>query len=144
MYSSCTNKANIYSYSIFVQQMYWLQDNSSYLKSIESTAWHWILDILNDPFVFVSLFVFVFLLFLFSFCFLFVCLFFSPCIVWFIIFFLLFRWFCLSKRLSDYLSFQNYGFERTWCTLLCIRAVCDLSQLFGFLIILFEGPMFWK
>jgi hypothetical protein len=30
VYSSTTNKANIYSYSIFVQQMYWLQDNTVY------------------------------------------------------------------------------------------------------------------
>jgi hypothetical protein len=30
VYSSSTNKAKIYSYSIFVQQMYWLQDNYVY------------------------------------------------------------------------------------------------------------------
>ena len=28
VYSCCTNKAKMYSYSIFVQQMYWLQDKS--------------------------------------------------------------------------------------------------------------------
>ena len=32
VYSSSTNKAKIYSYSIFVQQMYWLQDNKNYLN----------------------------------------------------------------------------------------------------------------
>ena len=31
VYSSSTNKANIYSYSIFVQQMYWLQDKKKYV-----------------------------------------------------------------------------------------------------------------
>jgi hypothetical protein len=31
VYSSSTNKAKIYSYSIFVQQMYWLQDKTLYL-----------------------------------------------------------------------------------------------------------------
>ena len=31
VYSSSTNKAKKYSYSIFVQQMYWLQDNDIYL-----------------------------------------------------------------------------------------------------------------
>jgi hypothetical protein len=30
VYSSSTNKAKIYSYSIFVQQMYWLQDKMIY------------------------------------------------------------------------------------------------------------------
>jgi hypothetical protein len=30
VYSSSTNKAKIYSYSIFVQQMYWLQDKNNY------------------------------------------------------------------------------------------------------------------
>ena len=30
VYSSSTNKAKIYSYNIFVQQMYWLQDNIKY------------------------------------------------------------------------------------------------------------------
>jgi hypothetical protein len=29
VYSSSTNKAKIYSYSIFVQQMYWLQDKTT-------------------------------------------------------------------------------------------------------------------
>ena len=29
VYSSSTNKAKIYSYSIFVQQMYWLQDTNN-------------------------------------------------------------------------------------------------------------------
>jgi hypothetical protein len=33
VYSSSTNKANIYSYSIFVQQMYWLQDKSFFLET---------------------------------------------------------------------------------------------------------------
>jgi len=33
VYSSSTNKANIYSYSIFVQQMYWLQDKYLYCLS---------------------------------------------------------------------------------------------------------------
>jgi hypothetical protein len=32
VYSSSTNKAKIYSYSIFVQQMYWLQDKNVYMK----------------------------------------------------------------------------------------------------------------
>ena len=31
VYSSSTNKAKIYSYSIFVQQMYWLQDKLPYI-----------------------------------------------------------------------------------------------------------------
>ena len=31
VYSSSTNKAKIYSYSIFVQQMYWLQDKLFYM-----------------------------------------------------------------------------------------------------------------
>jgi hypothetical protein len=30
VYSSSTNKVKIYSYSIFVQQMYWLQDKTDY------------------------------------------------------------------------------------------------------------------
>ena len=34
VYSSSTNKANIYSHSIFVQQMYWLQDNYWYMWCI--------------------------------------------------------------------------------------------------------------
>ena len=33
VYSSSTNKAKMYSYSIFVQQMYWLQDKVNYLLS---------------------------------------------------------------------------------------------------------------
>jgi hypothetical protein len=32
VYSSSTNKAKIYSYSIFVQQMYWLQDKVIYMS----------------------------------------------------------------------------------------------------------------
>jgi hypothetical protein len=35
VYSSSTNKAKIYSYSIFVQQMYWLQDKSNFQLFIE-------------------------------------------------------------------------------------------------------------
>ena len=31
-YSSSTNKAKMYSYSIFVQQMYWLQGNPKYCR----------------------------------------------------------------------------------------------------------------
>jgi hypothetical protein len=38
VYSSSTNKANIYSYSIFVQQMYWLQDTIYY--SYPSKSYH--------------------------------------------------------------------------------------------------------
>ena len=34
VYSSSTNKAKIYSYSIFVQQMYWLQDRIQYGQKI--------------------------------------------------------------------------------------------------------------
>jgi hypothetical protein len=34
VYSSSTNKAKIYSYSIFVQQMYWLQDKKFILVCI--------------------------------------------------------------------------------------------------------------
>jgi hypothetical protein len=33
-YSSSTNKAKIYSYSIFVQQMYWLQDKIEHLVNV--------------------------------------------------------------------------------------------------------------
>jgi hypothetical protein len=33
VYSSSTNKPKMYSYSIFVQQMYWLQDNLKYCAS---------------------------------------------------------------------------------------------------------------
>ena len=46
VYSSSTNKAKIYSYSIFVQQMFWLQDTLltySFICSsigIVSTLWH--------------------------------------------------------------------------------------------------------
>jgi hypothetical protein len=36
VYSSSTNKAKIYSYSIFVQQMYWLQDKYVYMYSRKS------------------------------------------------------------------------------------------------------------
>ena len=32
VYSSATNKAKMYSHSIFVQQMYWLQDKLRYLR----------------------------------------------------------------------------------------------------------------
>jgi hypothetical protein len=38
VYSSSTNKANIYSYSIFVQQMYWLQDKIIYIYRNEGTG----------------------------------------------------------------------------------------------------------
>ena len=34
VYSSSTNKAKIYSYSIYVQQMYWLQDKRFILQSV--------------------------------------------------------------------------------------------------------------
>jgi hypothetical protein len=36
VYSSSTNKAKIYSYSIFVQQMYWLQDKCKYRPYIDT------------------------------------------------------------------------------------------------------------
>ena len=36
VYSSSTNKANYYSYSIFEQQMYWLQDKSLLVVSFSS------------------------------------------------------------------------------------------------------------
>jgi hypothetical protein len=41
VYSSSANKAQIYSYSIFVQQMYWLQDKMLYfnIERIFSSQW---------------------------------------------------------------------------------------------------------
>jgi hypothetical protein len=39
VYSSSTNKAKIYSYSIFVQQMYWLQDKTILFKQIALVAY---------------------------------------------------------------------------------------------------------
>ena len=39
VYSSSTNKAKIYSYSIFVQQMYWLQDKFKYCLVKMSRKW---------------------------------------------------------------------------------------------------------
>jgi hypothetical protein len=40
VYSPSTNKANIYSHSIFVQQMYWLQDKMFYSSwSIKLNHW---------------------------------------------------------------------------------------------------------
>ena len=37
VYSSSTNKAKIYSYSIFVQQMYWLQDKNVFFTWVDHT-----------------------------------------------------------------------------------------------------------
>jgi hypothetical protein len=39
VYLSSTNKANNYSYSIFVQQMYWLQDKVWYLSLGRCLSW---------------------------------------------------------------------------------------------------------
>jgi hypothetical protein len=49
VYSSSTNKAKIYSYSIFVQQMYWLQDTIYY--SYPSKSYHRY-DLWTPPFFF--------------------------------------------------------------------------------------------
>jgi hypothetical protein len=37
VYQSSTNKAKMYSYSIFVQQMYWLQDKQIYCVGVNNT-----------------------------------------------------------------------------------------------------------
>jgi hypothetical protein len=39
VYSSSTNKAKIYSYSIFVQQMYWLQDKRWYWNKFTAMSY---------------------------------------------------------------------------------------------------------
>jgi hypothetical protein len=39
VYSYSTNKAKIYSYSIFVQQMYWLQDKYIYIHLSVANVW---------------------------------------------------------------------------------------------------------
>ena len=50
VYSSSTNKAKNYSYSIFVQQMYWLQDKVWYLSLGRCLSWWTISFRLFHPF----------------------------------------------------------------------------------------------
>jgi hypothetical protein len=50
VYSSSTNKARNYSYSIFVQQMYWLQDKVWYLSLGRCLSWWTISFRLYHPF----------------------------------------------------------------------------------------------
>ena len=42
VYSSSTNKAKMYSYSIFVQQMYWLQDKNTIYSSSKYMQWKYL------------------------------------------------------------------------------------------------------